>query len=189
MPLWSNDIDSKNIHLAVEGSIGGTTLGLQLAKQTIESGKRVLWASPELPDGTRFGQIFKGLDPVSASLYHAMNLVGDFRQSLTSLKSSANILPNVGLVVIDDYCPNIGRIPKDTIIAINDFVSQSKWATLLISKGGTSMDDRPLIARGSKSLNVDEIWLLIRNENNNQRILFNGENQINLKLEEDGFHN
>ena len=50
MELWQSPLDGESIHLAVEGSCGGTTLGLQLARQTIEDGGTVLWAAPELPD-------------------------------------------------------------------------------------------------------------------------------------------
>ena len=32
MGLWQANLDGSSIHLAVEGSCGGTTLGLQMAK-------------------------------------------------------------------------------------------------------------------------------------------------------------
>ena len=57
------EFDNSSIHLAVEGSCGGTTLGLQVARQTILDGGRGLWASPELPDGVRFSQIFSDVSP------------------------------------------------------------------------------------------------------------------------------
>ena len=37
--------DGGRIHLAVEGSTGGTTLGLHMAADAIEQGGRVLWAA------------------------------------------------------------------------------------------------------------------------------------------------
>ena len=40
------EIGGENIHLAVEGSIGGTSLGLHMATDVIQRGGRVLWASP-----------------------------------------------------------------------------------------------------------------------------------------------
>ena len=46
MEIWQPDLDESSIHLAVEGSCGGTTLGLQLARQVIDDGGRVLWAAP-----------------------------------------------------------------------------------------------------------------------------------------------
>ena len=39
--------DGGRIHLAVEGSTGGTTLGLHMAADAIEQGGRVLWAAPK----------------------------------------------------------------------------------------------------------------------------------------------
>ena len=42
------------IHLAVEGSVGGTSLGLHLAADAIENGGRVIWACKEMPNPTRF---------------------------------------------------------------------------------------------------------------------------------------
>ena len=32
MTLWSPELNGRSIHLAVEGSCGGTTIGLQLAR-------------------------------------------------------------------------------------------------------------------------------------------------------------
>ena len=68
MGLWRANLDGSSIHLAVEGSCGGSSLGIQLARQAIEDGGRVLWASPELPDGTRFSQIFEGLNLTASSI-------------------------------------------------------------------------------------------------------------------------
>ena len=34
--LWQANLDGSSIHLAVEGSCGGTTLGLQMAKQPFQ---------------------------------------------------------------------------------------------------------------------------------------------------------
>ena len=53
--------ESARVHLAVEGSTGGTTLGLHMAADAIKHGGRVLCASPEMPDGVRFGQLFEHL--------------------------------------------------------------------------------------------------------------------------------
>ena len=57
MTIWQPSLDDSSIHLAVEGSCGGTTIGLQLARQVIDEGGRVLWASPELPDGTPVSEL------------------------------------------------------------------------------------------------------------------------------------
>ena len=187
MSLYKFKIDGSSIHLAVEGSCGGTTIGIQMARQSIENGGRVLWASPELPDGTRFSQIFDGLDIVSSSKFHAMNLVGNFDQALESLISAAKMLPNVNLVILDDYCPNSGKIPKDIISGVNKLIAESDWTNLLISKGGESMDGSLLTARGRSEIDSDQVWLLTRPESNSKRILTIDEKSINLVLTEDGF--
>ena len=54
---WSFDLTGKRIHLSVEGGCGGTTFGLHCAVDCIQSGGRVLWASPEMPNATRFSQL------------------------------------------------------------------------------------------------------------------------------------
>lgn len=189
MSLWEAPLDGSSIHFAVEGSCGGTSLGIQLARQAISDGGRVLWASPELPDGTRFSQIFAGMDLTSSSRFHAMNLVGNFDQALASLMHTANVLPGVSLVVLDDYCPESGQIPSSIITGINKLISNSNWTTLLISKGGVSMDGSPLTARGKKKINSDKVWLLTRPDSDSKRILWDGDNSISLRLVEEGFIN
>ena len=187
MGLWVYPLSGKSIHLAVQGSRGGTSLGIQLARQSIEAGGRVLWASPELPDSIRFSQIFKGLDLTASSRFHAMNLVGNFDAALNSLLSAAKMLPNVDLIVLDDYCPDSGKIPKDIIKGVNNLISSSDWTTILISKGGESMDERPLNARAKNEINSDEVWLLTRSEANSKRQLYIDDEIVELNLTEDGY--
>ena len=189
MQLWQAPLDGSSIHLAVEGSCGGTSLGIQLARQAIADGGRVLWASPELPDGTRFSQIFSGLEITASSRFHAMNLVGNFEQALSSLIHTANVLPGVSLVILDDYCPDSGQIPTGIITAVNKLISNSSWTTLLISKGGVSMDGNPLNARGKSKLKTDSVWLLTRPESDSRRVIWLDEESITLRLTEDGFVN
>ncbi|MCH1526777.1 MAG: hypothetical protein L7S49_01045 [Candidatus Poseidoniaceae archaeon] len=187
MKLWQAPLDGSSIHLAVEGSCGGTTLGVQLARQAISDGGRVLWAAPELPDGVRFSQIFTGIELTASSRFHAMNLVGNVDKALESLLHNAKMLPGVSLVVLDDYCPPNGKIPSDVVKAVNNLISQTDWTTLLISKGGESMDSTPLVARGKSKLNTDKIWLLTRPNADSKRILWIDEESIELCLVEEGF--
>ena len=187
MEIWQPNLDGSSIHLAVEGSCGGTTLGLQLARQVINEGGRVLWAAPELPDGVRFSQIFSDVSLTASSRFHAMNLVGNVDQAIDSLLKTAKALPNVSLVVLDDYCPDSGQIPKDVFSAINKLISDTSWTTLLISKGGVSMDSNPLVARGKNKLNTNEVWLLTRPNSDSKRTLWIGDEPTELRLDEDGF--
>ena len=187
MEIWQPNLDESSIHLAVEGSCGGTTLGLQLARQVIDDGGRVLWAAPELPDGVRFSQIFSDVSLTASSRFLAMNLVGYVDQAIDSLLKTAKVLPNVSLVVLDDYCPDSGAMPSDVIDSVNKLISDTTWTTLLISKGGTSMDSTPLIARGKSKLNSDKVWLLTRPDSDSKRILWMDEDKLNLRLNEEGF--
>ena len=188
MSLWQPNLDGSSIHLAVEGSCGGTTLGLQMARQAISDGGRVLWASPEMPDTTRFSQIFSDISLTESSRFHAMNLVGNVDQALDSLRKTASALPNVSLVVLDDYCPESGQIPSDVVDAVNKLITNTNWTTLLISKGGVSMEtEEPLTARARNKINSDEVWLLTRPSSDSKRVLYNSESQTPLRLVEEGF--
>ena len=116
-----------------------------------------------------------------------MNLVGNVDKALESLLHNAKMLPGVSLVVLDDYCPPNGKIPSDVVKAVNNLISQTDWTTLLISKGGESMDSTPLVARGKSKLNTDKIWLLTRPNADSKRILWIDEESIELCLVEEGF--
>jgi len=188
MTLWETDFDGSSIHLAVDGSCGGTTLGLQIARQAISNGERVLWAAPELPDSTRFSQIFADISPTESSRFHAMNLVGNLDQALESLSKTANALPNVSLVVLDDYCPDSGQIPNNIISAVNKFITNTTWTTMLISKGGVSMDTaEPIIARSRNKIKTDKVWLLTRPDTGSKRVLVLSKSEVDLRLVDEGF--
>ena len=116
-----------------------------------------------------------------------MNLVGNVDQAIDSLLKTAKVLPNVSLVVLDDYCPDSGAMPSDVIDSVNKLISDTTWTTLLISKGGSSMDSTPLIARGKSKLNSDKVWLLTRPDSDSKRILWMDEDKLNLRLNEEGF--
>ena len=68
-----------------------------------------------------------------------MNLVGNFDQAIDTIIHTANTLPSVTLVILDDFSPNSGRVPKDVISGVNRLIKSSYWTTLLITKGGVSM--------------------------------------------------
>ena len=188
MEPWESKLDGSSIHLAVEGSCGGTTLGMQIARQAISQGGRVLWAAPELPDSVRFSQIFSEVSLTESSRFHAMNLIGNVHQAVDSLLKTAKALPNVSLVVLDDYCPDTGKIPSDIISAVNKLIDVTSWTTLLISKGGVSMDkESTLVARSKTKLKTDKVWLLTRPHSDSRRTLFAGSEEIELRLVEEGF--
>ena len=82
---WVLDLPGKRIHLSVDGGCGGTTLGLHCAVDEIQGGGRVLWASPHMPNATRFSQLFSSLNIVEASRFHAMNLIGNMERCVDAI--------------------------------------------------------------------------------------------------------
>ena len=79
---WSHEYQSKRIHLAVQGSVGGTSLGLHIAADVIEKNGRVIWVGEQMPDNQRFAQLFSHLSPVASSRFHAMLIAGSLDLSL-----------------------------------------------------------------------------------------------------------
>ena len=115
MQRYNFGLTGERIHLAIEGSTGGTSLGLHVAADVIEAGQRVLWTSVDMPDPARFSQLFQHLSLVESSRFHAMNFGGRFDRAVDAVLEAANSLPSVGLVVMDDWCPASGRIPSDRL--------------------------------------------------------------------------
>ena len=188
------EVGGKNIHLAVEGSIGGTTLGLHIATDVIQSGGRVLWASPLMPDNVRFGQMFAHLSLAHSSRYHAMNLVGDFNQAVDILIDTSNSLPSVQLVVLDDWCETSGKIPSEKIAAVKRLSEtiNDDICLLLTSKGSVDASGKSnsaIIARGEQAMRKVgfEIWRLERLKDGPHRTLVRSKETTELKLEETGF--
>ena len=194
MERFDFGVTGERIHLAVEGSTGGTTLGLHLAADIINSGKRVLWASVEMPDPARFSQLFQHLSLVESSRFHAMNFGGKFDRAVDALLEAATSLPSVGLIVMDDWCAPSGRIAADRLLHIERVAKEvPKSATvLLISKGsvdasGSSED--PIVARSADAMTKKgyQIWRLWRGVNGAQRILVCGDAPTQLVIEDSGF--
>ncbi|RJU80712.1 MAG: hypothetical protein DWC09_05905 [Candidatus Poseidoniales archaeon] len=183
-----------NIHLAVEGSVGGTTLGLHMATDVIERGGRVLWASPFMPDGVRFGQLFSHLSLANSAKYHAMNIGGDFDQAVEILIQTSNSLPSVELIVMDDWCERSGRISKDKISAVQKLAEETmdEICILLISKGSIDASGdstTAVVARAKESMESAgfEVWRLERPKDGPHRTLNTENEEISLRLEENGF--
>ena len=134
---WSHEYQSKRIHLAVQGSVGGTSLGLHIAADVIEKNGRVIWVGEQMPNNQRFAQLFSHLSPVASSRFHAMLIAGSLDKASKPLIDAAINLPSVELIVIDDWCENSGKIPKSLTSLIfqisNDLPKDIML--LLISKG------------------------------------------------------
>lgn len=189
---WVLDLPGKRIHLSVDGGCGGTTLGLHCAVDEIQGGGRVLWASPHMPNATRFSQLFSSLNIVEASRFHAMNLIGNMERCVDAIVEAEQNLPSVGLIVLDDWCEATGRIPSrntKAVIDLNKRISEST-TLLLISKAGTdvSTNDTEVKPRSEVILRDGgfDIWTLKETENKSKILFYDGKN-LNGKIEESGF--
>ena len=185
--------ENARVHLAVEGSTGGTTLGLHMAADAIEHGGRVLWASPEMPDGVRFGQLFEHLSLADSSKFHAMNLVGSLSQAVDVLIETSTALPSVRLIVLDDWCAQSGRIPSDRIQDAEHLAERlnSDIGLVLISKAGINAggEGSSLNVRGEDKMKSAgfQIWTLERPTDGPRRnITMNGD--VNpCRIDDQGF--
>ena len=185
--------ENARVHLAVEGSTGGTTLGLHMAADAIEDGGRVLWASPEMPDGVRFGQLFEHLSLAESSKFHAMNLVGSLSQAVDVLVETSTALPSVRLIVLDDWCAQSGRIPSDRIQDAEHLAERLSCdiGLVLISKAGINAggEGSSLNVRGEDKMKSAgfQIWTLERPTDGPRRnITMNGD--VNpCRIEDQGF--
>ena len=194
MERYDFSLSGDRIHLAVEGSIGGTSLGLHLAADVINDGQRVLWASVEMPDPARFSQLFQHLSLVESSRFHAMNFGGRFDRAIDALLEAATSLPSVGLVVLDDWCPGSGRIPADRLEHIERVASDcpEHITVLLISKGSvdaSGSNDDPIVARAADAMAKKgfSVWRLWRGRNGAQRTLDRNGELVAFTIEDSGF--
>ena len=189
---WVLDLQGKRIHLSVDGGCGGTTLGLHCAVDEIQAGGRVLWASPDMPNATRFSQLFTSLNIVEASRFHAMNLIGNMERCVDAIVEAEQNLPSVGLIVLDDWCEPTGRIPSRSTKAVSDLKKRIDDSTtlFLISKAGTdvSSNDESVKPRSETILKDAgfETWTLQETEQKS-KVLNCGDNEYRGKIDDSGF--
>ena len=185
------DIPSR-IHLNVEGSCGGTTFALTMAKNSLIEGGRVLWVSPEFPDETRFSQIFAEVDITSSTRFHAVNLVGKLEQTVDSLTKLARSLPNVTLIAIDEWCEKQGKIPTSSISAMQKLSKSipEEIVLVLITKLGTNVSGGPEFnVRGKKAMLEAKfsICQLTKQNNSSRRMFRRDDESFELLIEDSGF--
>ncbi len=195
MERCSFDVAGKNIHFAVEGSTGGTSFGLHLAADAIATNGRVLWASSDLPDGTRFSQLFAHLSLVESSRFHAMNFGGKFERAIDAMIEAAVGLPSVRLVVLDDWCDNTGRIPSTLISEVKRLADETgaDVTILLLSKGSadaSGASEDPIVARGDKAMIEAgfETWKMWRRKEGGGRSIKMNGNTLDVQIKDSGFH-
>ncbi len=194
MARWQFQSENNLIHLAVEGSVGGTTLGLHVAADAIGDGGRVLWVGEEMPDNQRFSQLFKHLSLIDASRFHAMSFSSSFDKAIDAIISALDSLPSVRLIVLDDWCSNSGKIPARLILEVERLSKNidKKIKLLLISKSSIDASGKKKgtsFARAEVSMvkNGFSIFVLSRPKDGPFRVLSWSDGSIDLNLTETGF--
>ena len=194
MARWEFTPDFNLIHLAVEGSVGGTSLGLHVAADTISNGGRVLWVGENMPDNNRFSQLFEHLSLIDSSRFHAMSLSGAFDKAIDSVIRAIESLPSVKLVVLDDWCPSTGPIPITNIEHISRLLDDISTEILLVLISKSTIDasgsrSGSVFARGEKKMKDlgFSIYTLSRPKDGSSRTLANKDLIQDLFLTQSGF--
>jgi hypothetical protein len=194
MARFSLGAKGQAIHLAIDGSVGGTSLALHLAANAIEEDGRVIWASKEMPNAGRFSQLFSHLSLIQSSRFHAMNLSGKMELAVPLIVQAMNSLPSVSMIILDDWCNSSGRISKDELTQVAKLLKQKKdeVTLLLVSKGGIDVTGNSGDSIVVKSANVMQksgftIATLTREKDGPLRTLKIGDNISKIKLEQSGF--
>ena len=195
MASYSLGAKGQDIHLAIEGSVGGTSLALHLAADAIENGGRVIWAGKDLPNAVRFSQLFSHLSLVQSSRFHAMSIAGNTEVAVLSIIQAMNSLPSVSMIVIDDWCQSGGRIASSDLTQMVKLRDEKKVEAtlLLVSKGSIDASGNSkeiIVARSANAMQKAgfTIATLTRTKDGPFRTLKIGDESIDLKLEESGFN-
>jgi hypothetical protein len=195
MARYSLAAKGQSIHLAIEGSVGGTSFALHLAADAIENGGRVIWAGKELPNAVRFSQLFAHLSLIQSSRFHAMSIAGNTELAVSSIIQAMNSLPAVSMIVIDDWCDSIGRISSNDLTQMAKLCSEKKVdiTLLLVSKGSIDVSGNTkdvIIARSANVMHKSGfiIATLTKPKDGPFRTLKVGDKSSDLKLEESGFN-
>lgn len=195
MARYSLGAKGQDIHLAIEGSVGGTSLALHLAADAIETGGRVIWAGKDLPNAVRFSQLFSHLSLIQSSRFHAMSIAGNTELAVLSIIQAMNSLPSVSMIVIDDWCESGGRIASSDLTQMVKLRDEKKVEAtlLLVSKGSIDASGNSkeiIVARSANAMQKAgfTIATLTRTKDGPFRTLKIGDESIDLKLEESGFN-
>ena len=112
------------VHLSVEAGCGGTTWGLQHARDVLSDGNHVVWICEEAPDSGRFSQIFSDTPPSAVSRLH-LSAVGDnINTGILSAISLLNVLNNISLVVVDDWTANTGKASAELMNSMQNLIDE-----------------------------------------------------------------
>ena len=189
------------VHLCVEAGCGGTSWGLQLAREALARGAHVCWVCSEIPDGARFGQLFAEVSPAAVSRMHIAAVGENLTQGALSAVGLIESLGNLGLVVLDDWAPHAGQVPKasvDAVLRVAESARTAEVPLLIISAAfedadpTSTPDGCPEGWRGRKMSALGDAgfthWFLLRHSKGiARRVLHQGDAVLDFTLEESGF--
>jgi len=114
------------IHLSVAGGCGGTTCGLQYAREILATGNHIVWICDKIPDSVRFSQIFADVSPSAVSKLHLSAVGENTEMGIKSAIGLLQALQNIKLVVVDDWTAKTGRVGSTLLKAMRNLISQCK---------------------------------------------------------------
>ena len=153
------------VHLSVAGGCGGTTLGLQHARQVLISGDHVVWICEEIPDGNRFSQLFATVSPSVVSKLHLSAIGENTEVGIKSAIDLLSVLENISLVVVDDWTAKTGRPKADLRKSMQTLIAkcnEKDVAMIAISSAYEDATGSGWKARGG--LKQCETWFLHRGQ-------------------------
>ncbi len=154
---------SSCVHLSVAAGCGGTTWGLQQARNALVEGKHVVWICDESPDVGRFSQMFTNVSPSVVSKFHLSAVGENIEAGIESGISLLKVLSNIDLVVVDDWTTKTGKASVDLRKSIHKLIEECKVnqvSLLMISSAYEDASGAGWKARGG--LRGCEIWFLHR---------------------------
>ena len=177
------------IHLSVAGGCGGTTWGLQHARDVLEEGMHVVWLCDESPDSNRFSQMFENVSPVAVSKLHLSAVGENMSMGIDSAISLLDALSNIKLMIVDDWTPKTGRPSTDLRKSMQKLIAVCKVnqvRLLIISSAYEDAGGSGWKARGN--LKDCEIWFLHRCEREGRvRELHMDESVNKFTITDEGF--
>jgi hypothetical protein len=176
------------VHLAVEGGCGGTTIGLQLAREALRIDKHVVWVCQEMPDGDRFGQIFSEISPAAVSKMHLIAVGEQTEQGVQSASSLLRALNNIALVVVDDWTDKTGRPKSNIQKAMLSLFEHTKSKNVPLLAISSAYEDANGSGWKARKLKLDDTWFLHRSQvNPMRRELHTTDGMLEYILGDDGF--
>lgn len=188
-----NVVDAR-IHLGVEGSCGGTSLGLHVAADEILNKNRVLWAGEQMPHPQRFSQLFSHVPLTESSRFHAMLFGVKFERTMNEILLACHSLPGLSLIVLDDWCSRQGHVEKSRIDQIGVLTEKVPpgIGILCISKGGIQMrddgNDEFDVRAKKKMIDIGfSTAVLMKSTDGYKRIFSHNGNEVILGITDEGY--